>query len=112
MIAQHLTSNFLNRCWKVSILGTIYASFGFYDFKKITGLDENKLDTYSSEQIKKGLDRIENMALYGGSEEKLKGFANLLDTHYLKAQNREKYPSLSAEQEKAVQEIKTIINEK
>ena len=54
--------NFVNKCREVGILATFYALMGVYSFKRITGLDEKKLDEYTPEELRAALDRIEIMA--------------------------------------------------
>jgi len=62
--ARDWTSNFFKSCWNIGILATLYARFGKYDFKKISGLDENALDTYDVDQLKDAQRRAEKMILY------------------------------------------------
>jgi len=54
--------NFITKCREVGVLATLYTLVGIYDFKRITGLDENKLDEYSPEKLEEALYRIEVMA--------------------------------------------------
>lgn len=110
MNARNWTSNFINSCRKVSILGTIYATFGIYDFNKITGLDKNKLGTYHPQELKNGMDRLNTMAIYGRSSQKLEDFYQDLQTQYLRAQNKEQTEELTPEQEAALKEAKDIMN--
>src|SRR5438132_8058388 len=56
--ARNWASNFINGCRYVGILPTLYASMVVYDFNKITGLDENKLDTYKPATIENAMARI------------------------------------------------------
>lgn len=62
--AQTLTSNFLKSCWNVGVLATLYAKVGIYDFKKISGLNENALDTYNKSQLETAQKRVEMMIKY------------------------------------------------
>src|SRR5437762_4187734 len=63
--ARDWANNFIMRCKTVGVLATIYASVGVYDFNKITGLDEKKLDTYNDTTIKNAMARINTFAQYG-----------------------------------------------
>src|SRR5947208_1337752 len=54
-------NHFVIRCREVGVLATIYAAFGVYDFKKITGLDEHRLDEYSAQELQEAAKRIDVM---------------------------------------------------
>ncbi len=114
--ARNWANNFINSCRDVSILGTIYATLGIYDFNKITGLDEDKLDTYSKEELETGMHRINKIAQYGTSSPKLEIFFDKLQKQYLIAQTKEQTASMeedfNAEQKSAFEEIEKEINEK
>jgi hypothetical protein len=62
--ARIWTSNFFKSCWNIGILATLYAKMGMYDFKRISGLDENRLDTYDNDQLKDAQRRVEKMIQY------------------------------------------------
>jgi hypothetical protein len=64
MNASTWTSNFFRSCWNIGILATLYATAGIYDFKKISGLDENKLSTYKIYELEKARDRVDAMNKY------------------------------------------------
>lgn len=107
MVARHWTSNFFNRCWKVGVLATVYASFGKYDFKKITGLDENKLDTYNPEEIKQGINRVKMMIEYSAYTAQLETILQKLE-----AQLDQKEVELSYDEAATIKEIERMIQEK
>jgi hypothetical protein len=115
--ARNWTNNFINSCRDISVLGTIYATLGIYDFNEITGLDENKLNSYNSAELKNAMQRVDKMAQYGASSPKLEIFFDKLEKQYLIAQSKELYPTettedLDAEQKAAFEEIEKEINEK
>ncbi len=87
--ARTWSNNFYYRCQHVGILATIYASFGIYDFNKITGLDEDKLNSYSSSELKNATNRVETMIKYGAWTEKLNQFFMQLQGKYLEALHKE-----------------------
>jgi hypothetical protein len=61
---RNWTNSFYTTCRDVGVLATIYATVGIYDFNTITGLDENKLDTYDIPQLIKAQKRVDTMNRY------------------------------------------------
>jgi hypothetical protein len=61
-----------------------------YDFNRITGLDENKLNSYNSDQLKNATDRVKTMIEYGTWTEKLNQFFMNLQAKYWQALENEK----------------------
>lgn len=96
--ARDWTSNLMQSCWNIGVLATLYAKVGIYDFNKITGLDENKLDTYDAQTLDKGLIRINKMAQYGATSKKLDEFFDKLQKYHLMAQSKEQTSDINLEQ--------------
>jgi hypothetical protein len=114
--ARNWTDNFINKCRNVGILATVYAMLGIYDFNKITGLDEDKLNAYDKQELENGMNRLNTMAQYGTSSPKLEIFFDKLQKQHLIAQSKEQTASIeedfNAEQKSAFEEIEKEINEK
>ena len=49
--SPNMFQRFMYRCRKVGVLPTISAAFGVYNFKTMSGLDYNALDSYNAEQL-------------------------------------------------------------
>lgn len=95
------TSNFITRCWNVGVLATIYASMGKYDFNKITGLDQNKLNTYNAAQLQNAQNRVETMIQYGAWSDQLNSFFDKVHAQYAQAKSDEE---IATEEKKLAQE--------
>jgi len=107
--ARNWSNNFYHRCQHVGVLATIYATFGIYDFNKITGLNENTLNTYSSSELKNATNRVETMIKYGTWTEKLNQFFMDLQAKYLQALHNEE---AAAAEKKEKEEIDASYDEK
>ena len=106
---RNWANNFYYRCQHVGVLATVYASFGIYDFNKITGLDENKLNNYNSNQLKNATNRVEIMIKYGAWTEKLNQFFMELQNKYLEALHNEE---ATATEQKEKEKIEQSYDEK
>lgn len=63
-LVREWTNSFYTTCRDVGVLATLYATVGIYDFNTITGLDENKLDTYNIQQLTTAQKRVDTMNRY------------------------------------------------
>lgn len=107
--ARDLTSYFFIKCYNVGVLATIYASLGMYDFNRISGLDENKLDTYSTPELEKAKQRIETMIQYSSDATKLQEFYSKIQGKLFDKQLHSDI-DFNADETAALQELKTEIN--
>ena len=112
MHARNWTSNFIAKCRYVGILATLYATLGIYDFNKITDLDKNKLETYTPTELENGINRLNTMAQYGASSEKLDELFDIVQKHYLIAQSKEQEKNLTPEQKAALEKIEQELTKK
>lgn len=81
--------NFYMSYQEFGIVPTLSASFGMYDFQRITGLDENMLDTYSLNQLQNAADRIQRMMAYRGGSQKLADFLNKIESARISVEARQ-----------------------
>ncbi|HEX4068836.1 MAG TPA: hypothetical protein VHX42_01935 [Candidatus Babeliales bacterium] len=65
IFARLWTTSFFKSCWNVGIIPTLYLTAGMYDFKKMSGLDENKLDTYNIDELHNAWKRVNELNSYG-----------------------------------------------
>jgi hypothetical protein len=107
--ARTWSNNFYHKCQYVGVLPTIYATFGIYNFNSITGLNEDKLNTYNSDELKNALNRVETMIEYGAWTEKLNQFFMQLIGKYEQALHNEK---ATAAEKKEREEIDASYDEK
>lgn len=83
--ARDWTSNFYQGCKEIGVLPITAVTFGIYNFKMLTGLDEDKLNTYNSKELTIAIDRILNIKKYTGASEKLFRVYNLITTKHSQA---------------------------
>jgi len=109
MRARQWCHNFYMSWKEFGIIPTISASFNMYNFKRITGLDEDKLATYSPEERENAINRINKMIEYKGRSQKLAQFLNKIENARLVSEiteeaNPENIPYNEEEAEKYVEE--------
>lgn len=98
-----IATNLINaRKWTNSVIDSVrlrlYALLQITNLKTITGLDENKLDTYTVNELDQAKDQIGKMITYSGEVPKL-------DALYSKLQGKIQSIEDAAEQERINQEI-------
>jgi hypothetical protein len=79
MRARQWGHNFYRSYQTFGIIPTISASFNMYNFKRITGLDEDKLATYGLQERENAINRINKMIEYKGASQKLAQFLNKIE---------------------------------
>lgn len=87
--SPNMFQRFMHRCRKVGVLPTISAAFGVYNFKTMSGLDYNSLDTYSSDKLKDAQDLLAERIKDLGHSQKLEDFFMLVQNKKMAAINRE-----------------------
>jgi hypothetical protein len=121
--ARIWTSNFLKSCWNIGILATLYAKMGMYDFKKISGLDENTLDTYNKNQLENAQKRVEAMQQYSpvSAQNTLINFSIKIQNQIMQKEDAEKdaleeakrlEEGFTPEQISALKDVSKILNKK
>ena len=106
--ARGWTKNFITKIRSIGILTTLYATFGMYDFNKITGLDKEKLESYNQEQLQEAMHKLELMRGYYPKAQELQTFQRKL--HEASSQKEEE--ELPYNEEEAIEEIQKLLNEK
>jgi uncharacterized protein with GYD domain len=99
------TNSFYTTCRDVGIVATIYATFGIYDFNKITGLDENKLDTYDIQQLKTAQQRVETMNIYALRSSALNALNKFSTTIQGQIQQKEDKAQAASDEAKMMKEV-------
>jgi hypothetical protein len=86
--SPNMFQRFMYRCRKVGVLPTISAAFGIYNFKTMSGLDYNALDSYNAEQLENAQnlvgERIEDL----GHSQKLEDMFMLIQKKKFDALSR------------------------
>lgn len=96
---------------------------GMYDFKKISGLDENTLDTYNKNQLENAQKRVEAMQQYSpvSAQNTLINFSIKIQNQIMQKEDAEKdaleeakrlEEGFTPEQISALKDVSKILNKK
>jgi hypothetical protein len=99
------TNSFYTTCRDVGIVATLYATVGIYDFNKITGLDESKLDTYDIKQLQAAQKRVETMNIYALRSSALNALNKFSTTIQGKIHQKTDAAQAAADEAKMMEEV-------
>jgi|GEM_PF-5300357 hypothetical protein len=102
---------FIDKCQRIGIFAAIATSLGiYYSFKEITGLDYDKLDTYSVDELQNAKTHVLTRIRQKKQSQQLDDFFNKLEFAILN-KTAPSAKKLSPEQAAAITEINKTISE-